>query len=149
MSFCIVKKKKKLVPTLSVTSWINSGSCFMSCDMDSSILLNMVQMVHRLDWHHLLRMEWKEKLFTTDREGQFVSSHDPDASDGVVIVNAWHNDAGKGVLSQFFKALEHTWGHRQGYCRPSLTTQKYLQLKSRTKLDQQSLIDSFILVAYL
>lgn len=49
-------------------------------------------------------------MFSTDREGQFMSSHDPDARDGVVIVNAWHDDTGKGVLSQFFQALEHTWG---------------------------------------
>lgn len=49
-----------------------------------------------------------EQNVWTYREGQFLASEDPDARDAAVVVSAKQDDAGKGILSEFVKALEHT-----------------------------------------
>lgn len=53
--------------------------------------------------------EYRSTSLCTYSEGQLLSSEHPDARDGAVIVGAKQDDAGKGILSQFVQALEHSY----------------------------------------
>lgn len=41
-------------------------------------------------------------------ECQFLAPEDPDSRDAAVVVGAEQDNTGKGILSEFVQALEHT-----------------------------------------
>lgn len=82
----------------------------------SSTLSHTMYAVHqsKLKMYHLY-LTWWSTLWITYSEGQFLAPEDPDSRDAAVIVCAEQDDTGKGVLSEFVQALEHTcWKTAQG-----------------------------------
>lgn len=71
---------------------------------------SMWETVHSWHWgHYQIRTLNKARLKSnTYSEGQFLASEDPDARDAAVVVSAEQDDTGKGILSEFVQALEHT-----------------------------------------
>lgn len=70
----------------------------------------MWETIHYWHWgYYQIRTLIKARLKTnTYSEGQFLASEDPDARDAAVVVGAEQDDTGKGILSEFVQALEHT-----------------------------------------
>lgn len=63
----------------------------------------------------------------TYSEGQFLASEDPDARDAAVVVGAEQDDTGKGILSEFVQALEHTCEVQSEICQGHLLFDPYLK----------------------
>lgn len=45
---------------------------------------------------------------STYREDQVLASENPQTRDAAVVVGSKQDDTGKGILSEFIQALEHT-----------------------------------------